>query len=71
MSDATGFPPNAWLSYAVATSRWGRQTTAGTVEYVRADAIRTARIEGYEIARKEAAEMGCHLRRPELVEGLK
>ena len=35
------------------------------------DAIRAARIEGYEIARREAASRGLHLVRPELVEELK
>lgn len=44
-------------------------------EYILADlheaAIRAARIEGYEIARREAASRGLHLVRPELVEVLK
>lgn len=45
------------------------------VEFILADlheaAIRAARIEGYEIARREAASRGLHLVRPELVEVLK
>ena len=43
-------------------------------EYIHMDAhlaaVRAARIEGYEIARKEAAECGWHLRRADLVEAL-
>lgn len=43
-------------------------------EYIHMDAhlaaVKAARIEGYEIARKEAAECGWHLRRADLVEAL-
>lgn len=43
-------------------------------EYIHMDAhiaaVKAARLEGYEIARKEAAECGWHLRRADLVEAL-
>ena len=38
---------------------------------IAADLACAAWVEGYEIARKEAAERGLHLVRPELVEGLR
>lgn len=51
-----------------------RQAEDDDVQYIRHDlhlaAVKAARIEGYEIARKEAAECGWHLRRADLVEAL-